>query len=193
MKRILWSVGASAAALAALGCVRAATASSPQQSAAQPPRLVVFITVDQLRGDMLDRYGKDLKYGYRRMMNGGAWFVNGYQDHAITETAPGHASVMSGRFPRSTGIVENAAGVSDPNAPLIDGLPTDPGASPHRFMGTALYDWIVAKTPASRALSVSRKDRGAILPIGRSKQEIYWYSNNGNFTTSRYYRDSLPA
>src|SRR5713101_5664830 len=71
-----------------------------------PPKLVVFITVDQLRGDMLDRYRKDLRFGFARLMRG-AWFVNGFQDHAITETAPGHASIMSGRFPRSTGIVSN--------------------------------------------------------------------------------------
>ena len=177
--------------------MRAATAASatepaPQQSA-QPPRLVVFITVDQLRGDMLDRYAKDLKYGYARLMKGGAWFVNGYQDHGITETAPGHASTMSGRFPRSTGIVENAAGVNDPAFPLIGGRPNEPGASPDRFNGTTLYDWIAARTPASRALSVSRKDRGAILPIGKSKQDVYWYSTIGNFTTSTYYRDTLPT
>jgi predicted AlkP superfamily pyrophosphatase or phosphodiesterase len=37
------------------------------------------------------------------------------------------------------------------------------------------------------------KDRSAILMTGRSKQDVYWYSTSGNFTTSRYYRDSLPA
>lgn len=193
MKRILWSVGTTVVALAVFGCVRAATASAPQQAAAQPPTLVVFITVDQLRGDMLDRHARDLRHGYRRFMNGSAWFVNGYQDHGITETAPGHASVMSGRFPRSTGIIENAAGVNDPSFPVIEGRPNEPGASPQRFIGTTLYDWVAAKAPAARALSVSRKDRGAILPIGRSKQDIYWYSTTGKFTTSTYYRDSLPA
>lgn len=197
MKRILCSLGASVTGLAILGCMRAATAAnpptSPTQQSAQAPKLLVFITVDQLRGDMLDRYGKDLRHGYARLMRGAAWFTNGYQDHAITETAPGHASVLSGRFPRSTGIMENAAGVNDPDYPLIDARPNDPGASPVRFIGTTLFDWIAAKTPASRALSVSRKDRGAILPIGRSKQDVYWYSPAGVFTTSRYYRDSLPA
>src|SRR5206468_4422450 len=39
--------------------------------------------------------------------------------------------------------------------------------------------------------SVSRKDRGAILPIGRARQQVYWYQS-GFFTTSRYYADSLP-
>jgi predicted AlkP superfamily pyrophosphatase or phosphodiesterase len=39
---------------------------------------------------------------------------------------------------------------------------------------------------------VSVKDRGAILPVGRSRSDVYWYSPNGRFTTSRYYRDTLP-
>jgi predicted AlkP superfamily pyrophosphatase or phosphodiesterase len=39
---------------------------------------------------------------------------------------------------------------------------------------------------------VSRKDRGAILPLGRAKQTILWYGN-GRFTTSRYYADTLPT
>jgi hypothetical protein len=156
------------------------------------PKLVVFITVDQLRGDMLDRYGAQLDRGYARLMRG-AWFVNAFQDHAITETAPGHSVTMSGRFPRSTGIASNAEGVADSRYPLIAGRPGEAGASPERFRGTTLYDWLRAKDSTARALSVSMKDRAAILPIGRSKQDVYWYSVTGNFTTSTYYRDSLPA
>ncbi|MEX2153420.1 MAG: alkaline phosphatase family protein [Gemmatimonadaceae bacterium] len=156
------------------------------------PKLVVFITVDQLRGDMLDRYRGDLKHGYARLMRG-AWFVNAFQDHAITETAPGHASAMSGRHPRSTGIISNSEGVADANYPLLTGMPNEAGASPERFRGTTLFDWLYAKDKRTRALSVSMKDRGAILPIGRAKQDVYWYSVNGSFTTSRYYRDTLPS
>ena len=157
-----------------------------------PPRLIVVITVDQLRGDMLERYRSDLKFGYARLMQG-AWFTNGFQDHAITETAPGHASVMSGRFPSSTGITSNSTGVVDSRYPLVTGVRTEPGASPERFRGTTLTDWLIAKDPRTRALSVSLKDRGAILPIGRSIQDVYWWSVNGSFTTSVYYRDTLPA
>jgi predicted AlkP superfamily pyrophosphatase or phosphodiesterase len=154
--------------------------------------LVVFIAVDQLRGDMLDRHRSHLNAGYARLMRG-AWFVNGFQDHAITETAPGHASTMSGRFPRSTGIMSNAAGVVDPNYRLITGSPSEIAASPMRFQGTTLFDWLTAKDPRARALSVSMKDRSAILMIGRSKQDVYWYSPSGAFTTSTYYRDTLPG
>src|SRR5690606_3925521 len=42
-------------------------------------------------------------------------------------------------------------------------------------------------------LSVSRKDRGAILPLGRAHQPAFWYPGDGRFTTSDYYADTLPS
>ena len=162
---------------------------SAQSAQARPPRLVVFFTIDQMRPDYFDRFASQLTGGLARLSRGGAFFADGFQDHANTETAPGHASTLSGRFPRSTGIVANSAGVLDDEAPLV-GDP-GPGASPYRFRGTALIDWMRIKNPASRALSVSRKDRGAILPLGRAHQDVYWYSGI-RFTTSTYYRDTLP-
>ena len=102
---------------------------------------------------------------------------------------PRHATILSGRWPRHTGIVATR-GVQDSNAPLL--AVAGPGASPARFRGTALFDWLHAVEPGARALSVSRKDRGAILPLGSARQQVYWYQS-GLFTTSRYYADSLPA
>jgi predicted AlkP superfamily pyrophosphatase or phosphodiesterase len=161
------------------------------QTTASRPTLVVFITVDQMRADYLDRFGAQLTGGLARLKSGGAVFVNGFQDHAITETAPGHATVLSGRFPRSTGIVTNSLGVVDLQAPLIGGGGAP--ASPFRFRGSTLIDWMRVRDARSRALSVSRKDRGAILPLGRAHQQAYWYASDGRFTTSTYYADTLPA
>lgn len=156
-----------------------------------PPSLVVLVTVDQMRADYLDRFGAQLGGGLARLVRGGARFTNAHHDHAITETAPGHASLLSGRFPRSTGITSNSTGVDDSTSALVGGAP-GPGASPHRFRGTTLVDWLRARDPRSRALSVSAKDRSAILPVGRSRQQVYWYVPDGRFTTSRWYAESLP-
>src|SRR6266705_3630975 len=153
------------------------------------PRLVVVITVDQLRPDYFDRYRAQLISGLASLVKQGADFTDAYQDHAVTETAPGHSTILSGRWPAHTGIIRNLAGVQDSTAPLL-GV-AGPGASPARFHGSALFDWLKAAQPGARALSVSRKDRGAILPLGRAKQQVYWYQA-GVFTTSRYYADSLP-
>src|SRR4051812_25549388 len=166
-----------------------ASASTPLPS----PNLIVLVTVDQLRGDYIDRFAPQLQGGLARLARG-AWFTNAHHDHALTETAPGHATLLSGRFPRSTGIMANWAGVEDSSASLLGGSDmAGVGASPRRVQGTTLVDWLKARYPASRALSVSMKDRGAILPIGRSRSDVYWYVADGRFTTSRYYRDSLPT
>jgi predicted AlkP superfamily pyrophosphatase or phosphodiesterase len=168
-----------------------ARAQTPPPPRTSGPTLVVMITVDQFRPDYLRLFQHQLQGGLARLYRGGAVFLEGFQDHAITETAPGHASVLSGRFPRSTGIVSNAAGVADPQSPLLGAR--GEGASPFRFRGTVLIDWMRYTYPAARALSVSRKDRGAILPIGRAKQQAYWYPGSGGFTTSTHYADTLPT
>lgn len=177
-----------------LSLLFAAASASPaagQANSTVTPKLVVFITVDAMRADYLPRFAKQLTGGLGRLYRGGAVFTNGYHDHAITETAPGHSATMSGRFPVHTGIAANTAGVNDTTVTLIDAAGL--GASPFRFRGTTLTDWLIAKDPRTRVLSVSRKDRAAILPIGRSKQPIFWYALNGIFTTSTYYGSTLPA
>jgi predicted AlkP superfamily pyrophosphatase or phosphodiesterase len=156
------------------------------------PRLVVLIVVDQLQPDELLRYQGEWTGGFKRILQQGVVFSHGRQDHAITQTAPGHSTLLSGRFPAHTGIPTNDRGVSDSLATLIDD-PKAVGASPRRFQGTTLADWLIARDSTTRVLSVSMKDRAAILPIGRSREQIYWWSKLGFFTTSRYYRDTLPS
>ena len=173
------------------GAVAVLPRDATAQSAQQRPTLVVMLTVDQLRPDYLTLWEKQFNGGFARLLRG-AVFLNSYQDHANTETAPGHASTLSGRFPRSTNIISNAEGVLDLQSTLVGAK--GPPASPFRFRGTTLIDWMRSANPSARGLSVSRKDRGAILPFGLAKQSVFWYApSNGTFTTSHYYADSLPT
>src|SRR5215213_9305991 len=126
-----------------LAFILAACAAVPAAAQAPAPKLLVFITIDQLRPDYFTRWPGQLTGGLARLYNGGAVFTNAHQDHAVTETAPGHASTMSGRFPRGTGIVSNEFGVADPATRLLGTETT--GASPARFRGTTLFDWMRAK------------------------------------------------
>ena len=195
-------------ALSAVGALLIAASQSCSPAAAAPvrvptgrvlpsalqnakPTLVVFITIDQMRGDYLQRWRSQLHGGLHRFQVAGANFTQAYHDHAITETAPGHAATMSGRFPMHTGVTSNSNGVEDRTVALV-GSP-DVGASPKRFIGTTLLDWMRASDRNTKFLSVSRKDRAAILPIGKSKGDVYWYAAQGNFTTSEYYAKSLPT
>jgi hypothetical protein len=176
---------------ALLGVVLGTAAPGPAQERPRPT-LVVLVVVDQMRADYLQRFRPHFHGGLARMLDQGAVFEQAFQDHGVTETAPGHATMLSGRHPASTSIIINERGVPDSAAPLLEA--PDLGASPRRFRGTALYDWMAARYPLSRALSVSRKDRSAILPVGRSRAggQVYWF-RNARFTTSRYYADTLPG
>jgi len=175
--------------LSALGSPCAAQA--PATAAVEPPALVVLIAIDQFRGDYIDRFAPQLTGGLKRFRTESALFPHAIQDHAITETAPGHSTMLSGREPAHTGIVDNDYGVPDAEMTLIGGI-TGPGASPRRFSGSELFDWIKDRDSKARVLSVSRKDRGAILPVGRSKGDVYWFGLGG-FTTSKYYTNQLPV
>src|SRR5262249_6403383 len=126
-------------------------AQSPATAA--KPQLVVLVTVDQLRPDYFDRFGAQLTGGLGWIRTHSVFFPLAHQEHATTETAPGHATLLSGREPVHTNIVTNGKGVPDADAPLLDAEGT--GASPRRFHGTTLVDWLRAKDPETRVLSVS--------------------------------------
>jgi predicted AlkP superfamily pyrophosphatase or phosphodiesterase len=190
-------------ALAFITIASCASAPEPPAPAAQPPALVVWITVDQLRGDMVDHYRPLWTGGFRRLMTDGRVFTNATQDHGITSTAPGHASLSTGVHPSRHGIVSNAwyqargdtwqltSNVGDPSVTTVGAALA--GVSPRNLMSSGLADWIVAADSASIIASVSGKDRGAILPAAHAKGQVYWFEPaGGGFVTSTYYRDSYP-
>jgi predicted AlkP superfamily pyrophosphatase or phosphodiesterase len=159
------------------------------QARTERPTLIVLLTVDQMRGDYLDRFRSGFTGGFARLLRDGAVFTNARQDHGLPGTAAGHATIGTGRWPRSHGILRNVESVPDSASPLLEAA--GDGASPRGLQGTTLFDWIQARWPDARALSVSLKDRSAILPVGHARQHVYWYAGR-IFTTSRWYGDSLP-
>jgi predicted AlkP superfamily pyrophosphatase or phosphodiesterase len=196
------------AVCAVAGVVGTSAASGPaadvglQQDAA--PRLLLFIAVDQMRIDYLDRFDEQLTGGLRTLQDGGAVLTNARQDHAITTTAPGHASMLSGLYPRDHGLVDNTwydrtlgqgqSAVRDQAHPLVGTPVADagPGASPLHFRGSSLAGWLRERWPEAITVSVSRKDRSAILMTPEAEHVYWWNASSGRFVTSTYFRDQLP-
>ena len=185
--------------------VAACTPSAPAPASPEArPRLLVWITVDQLRSDLLDHYAPMFTGGFRRLLTDGRFYINATHDHSRTATAPGHATLSTGTYPSRHGIVGNAwserqgnewvqvSNVGDSTVRTIGGDLA--GVSPRPLLRTGLADWLVAADPASQVASVSGKDRGAILPAAHVKGHVYWFEpNGGGFVTSTYYRDSYPV
>lgn len=198
------SIAGAVAAAAALSLGASACAAQVQGTPAEAPRLVVLIAVDQMRGDLLDRYAGIYTGGFRRFLDQGYRFTEASHAHAHTETAAGHATISTGVFPSRSGIVANdwsqrtAAGwrstysLADTLSPLL-GLPGAPGRSPRNMLRTGLADWILAADPQARAVSLSAKDRAAITMAGLSKAETYWIVPSlARFVTSDHYRSEYP-
>jgi hypothetical protein len=167
---------------------------------------VVVVAVDQLRGDMLTRYDDLFQGGIRRLLDRGTSFPRTTFGHAETATGPGHATISTGMHPAGHGIAGNGwselrdgawtdvYAVEDPEHPLLAD-PELPGRSPANLRRDGLADWIRAAHPDARVVSVSRKDRAAIPLAGRGPGHVYWLALDQGvegFTTSTFYRDSLP-
>ena len=73
-----------------------------------PPRLIVQITVDQLRGDLPTRYRERLgEGGFEWLFQHGVHYANARYEHANTETIVGHTTLATGAQPRVHGMVAN--------------------------------------------------------------------------------------
>jgi predicted AlkP superfamily pyrophosphatase or phosphodiesterase len=192
----------------ALASLAAATVfpaqATPRDAALTPrPRLVVFVSVDQMRFDYLTRFRPLFNAGLKRLLDDGAVFTRAMYHHACTETGPGHSVMLSGRSPRSSGIVGNmwydhtlrqrVNVVDDPVVRLVGSL-RGRAASPAHFNGFTVGDMLKASSPESRVVGVSFKDRAAILPAGPQADAAYWYQTiDGRFVTSTWYTDSAPG
>src|SRR6266403_4440672 len=85
---------------------RPPAATSPRVPA--KPKLVVLLVVDQMRGDYVDKFLGQWTGGLRRLVEEGAWFRDAAYPYAATETCVGHATISTGAFPATHGMVANA-------------------------------------------------------------------------------------
>jgi len=170
------------------------------------PKLVVVIVVDQLRGDLLDRYHDQFtEGGFRLLMDRGAYFSNCYYQYANTRTAPGHATIGTGAYTLGHGILSNEywdleqkkvrTTTEDSRFKTIGGDRQVGGSSPRHLMATTLADELKLGTAGkSRVYGVGLKDRSAVLPVGFTADGAFWIDRaNGQWVTSTYYMQQPPA
>lgn len=188
------------------------------QTTSSPPRLVLQITVDQLRADLIARYSQGYgDGGFSYLLRNGAVYQNAHHRHANTETIVGHTTLATGADPAIHGMVANLwydrkAGrqyynVQDEEFPLLGAhgvdqddeidptqrAATTDGRSPRAILTTTVSDEIADFFgPDAKVFGVSVKDRGAISMAGHAGT-AYWFSKSeGRFVTSTYYRDAYP-
>ena len=186
---------------------------------APTPKLILQITVDQLRGDMPERYLDRMSDGgFRYLLNQGVVYKNAHHDHANTETIVGHVTLATGAHPAVHGLVgnvwfDNEAGrlvynIEDSRYPLLSDYADvsketeiDPtqrtaassGRSPANILVSTFSDELSLHTNGkAKIFSVSVKDRGAVSMAGHAGKAFWFSKESGEFVTSRYYYESYP-
>src|SRR5688500_2950226 len=175
---------------------------APAQSA---PKLVVIIVVDQMRADYLTRFAGHWRAGFRTLLTEGAVFENANYAHLLTVTCAGHATIGTGTYPRTHGMLSNAwwhrdtrtspECTADAKVPAVTyGANVTTGSSPERLLAPTLADELRAQKPGARVVAVSLKSRGAITLAGRAADAIVWFDDAAaTFTTSRTYTQAPLA
>jgi arylsulfatase A-like enzyme len=172
---------------------------------AAKPKLVLQITVDQLRGDMLPRFASRFgPGGFRRLVEGGTYFADVRYEHLNTFTAVGHATLFTGGDCAEHGIAGNDWNdpetgqqvycCEDGRSVVLGKSPkTHEGTGPRNLTSTTTGDELFLATAGqAKVFSVSIKDRGAILPGGHRGKAFWFDKETGRFVTSSYYFDAYP-
>ncbi len=195
MNRTLITLGLGIAGVGAL------TAQAPQAPAA-PPRLVVMIVVDQMRADYISLYGHQWTKGLRRLLDAGAVFPFAAYPFAYTVTCPGHATISTGTFPTTHGMIgnewydrderKNVACTDDASQKSVPfgGRSVVEHHSPARLKALTFTDELrihAARPPT--VVAISQKARSAITLAGQPSPTTYaiWEAGNGTWTTSSAY------
>jgi hypothetical protein len=172
----------------------------------RPPKLVVVLVVDQMRGDYIDRYAHQWTGGLHRLLSGGAWFSRAAYPYFTTVTCVGHATISTGALPWTHGIVGNgwidratggvARCVEDPAMTAVSyGDPVTGGASAYRLLVPTLADELRAQLPGpTRVATFSMKARTAVMLAGHDGDAVTFFNPaaKGFVTSTPYAKAPVP-
>lgn len=189
------------------------------QAETSTPKLILQITVDQLRADLPKRYLHRMgKGGFNYLYSQGVVYNNAHHNHANTETIVGHVTLATGATPAVHGMIGNVwfdrednrliYNIEDADYPLLSKnadvdketeldatqkAAKSSGRSPRKIRVSTFSDELALDTLGkSKIFAVSVKDRGAVSMAGHAGK-AYWFSKQaGEFVTSSYYHKTYP-
>ncbi len=172
------------------------------------PKLVVGIVIEQMRQDYIDRFWDNFgDKGFKKLAINGSYCVNAGYNYALTQTAPGYATIATGTEPCSHGIVSNywfnnLTGekidciYSEKNEKAIGGAKgADGRVTPTNMLSTTFSDEAkLFNRGKSKVVSMSLSKYAAVLSGGYAADAAYWFDQvSGEWISSSYYMNELPS
>ncbi|THB72171.1 MAG: alkaline phosphatase family protein [Desulfobulbaceae bacterium] len=187
--------------------------------AQKSPKLVLQLTIDALRQDLIHRYSHVLgEGGFKYLQDQGVNYSNAHYQHSNTETIVGHVSLATGTIPAVHGMIGNVwfdrglgrmvYNIEDSSYQLLtsgadidQSTEIDPtqraakveGRSPYNILSSTLSDEIAIHFAGrSKIFAVSVKDRGAVSLAGNAGKAFWFSKAKGEFITTGYYFEKNP-
>ena len=169
--------------------------------AGDKPKLVVLLVVDQMRADYVDKFRFQWTGGLKRLVEEGAWFREAAYPYAATETCVGHATISTGAFPATHGMVANAWWDRKEQKMITCTADPDPSVKNIGYAGAtpkgADTAWRMAVPSfaeelkfqsggGTRIVTFSLKARASLTMAGHKADAATWFES-GNWVTSSPY------
>jgi type I phosphodiesterase/nucleotide pyrophosphatase len=149
-----------------------------------PPRLTVWIVVEQLRPDYLNEVSDQLVGGgLRRLIENGAWFPD-CRHAASTFTSTGLATLATGAWPSMHGIIADSWYDKAARRAVR--------ASDEALLANTLAAQVAA-SPRSRVVVAGMDAANVRLFAGTAAARLYWMDENGQFAARGQTPDWLVA
>ncbi|RRD62292.1 alkaline phosphatase family protein [Tannerella forsythia] len=168
------------------------------QAQQHAPKLVVYITVDQLRGDYIEYFYHTFgERGFKRLFNEGTVYHNVRFGFSNVDQATAFATLFTGAYPSTHGITgsrifdfEKSKEVSPLHDPDFLGNYTRDHYSPKKLLAATIGDELkIASKGRSEVYAIAPDAESAILSAGHAANGAFWLDNyNGKWATTTYYK-----
>lgn len=165
----------------------------------QTPKLVVCITVDQLRGDYIEYFYNTFgDRGFKRLLNEGVVYKNIRFEFSNVDQASAFATLFTGTNPCFHGITGDSIYDFEKDKelpclydPAFLGNYTHDNYSPKNLISSTIGDELkIASNGRSDVYSIAPDANSAILSAGHAANGAFWLDNyNGKWATTTYYKN----
>jgi hypothetical protein len=185
--------------ITSLVAVLTITSVQAQSSLQETPKLVIGITIDQLRGDYLELFQNTFtERGFKRLLNGGLVYQNVKFDFPYLDDASAIATIYTGTTPFYHGIVGSKKYlasrqqlVSTFSDPAFLGNYTQDKVSPLALKTSTITDELkVSSSGNSDVYSFAPQIDQALITAGQRGNTAFWIDDyTGKWASTTYYKN----
>jgi len=180
-------------------------AQTNQVKSTKTPKLIVGITIEQMRSEYITRYWDTFQEGgFKRLFENGSYSLNARIDIHNLRTSTMLPTIYTGTYPSEHGIVgdqwykhltrKNMSAISDDFYLTLGSDSKNGNVSANMLKGYTIGDALKESSNfRSNVYSVALNPTAAVLSAGHAADGAFWYDPlNGKMITSSYYMDNFP-